>query len=245
MKTILVVEDETPVREVLRFCLERAGYRVTDASSARGALTELDHSVPDLVVLDLGLPDIGGLELLQSWRRTERTRDMPVVVVSGRSHERDRVAGLRSGADDYVGKPFSRDELLARIQNVLRRASPADAREVVEIDGLRIDNASIQVTAGDQPVRLGPLEFRLLRYFMTQPNRVHTREEIIDRVWRSKEYVDSRAVDVQIRRLRRLLEDVGYAACIETVRGMGYRFADRRQQASSGLPAALAAADQS
>ena len=227
MKTILVVEDEAPVREVLRFCLERSGYLVSSAGTARQAQAELDYFVPDLVTLDLGLLDRTGLELLQDWRRHERTQRMPVVVVSGRGDERDRVTGLRAGADDYMGKPFSRDELLARVENVLRRAAPADAHEVVEINGLRIDNASIRVTAGARPVALGPLEFRLLRYFMTQPNRVHSRDEIIDRVWRSKEYVDPRAVDVQVRRLRRVLEDVGYAECIETVRGMGYRFADQ------------------
>jgi two-component system phosphate regulon response regulator PhoB len=149
---------------------------------------------------------------------------MPVIIVTGRGEERDRVNGLRAGADDYVTKPFSRDELLARIESVLRRVSPGDSKEVIEINGLRLDSASIRVTARDQPVRVGPLEFRLLRHFMAQPNRVHTRDEIIDHVWRSKEYVDPRAVDVQIRRLRRLLEDVGYAECIQTVRGIGYRF---------------------
>jgi two-component system phosphate regulon response regulator PhoB len=227
MKTILVVDDDGAVRDVLRFCLERAGYLVTAAPNARGALSELDHFVPNLVLLDLGLPDMGGLELLHSWRHDERTRGMPIIVVTGRTDERDRITGLRTGADDYILKPFSRDELLARIENVLRRAAPSSAREVVEINGLKIDSASVRVTAGNQPLRLGPLEFRLLRYFMTQPNRVHTRDEIIDHVWRSNEYVDPRAVDVQIRRLRRLLEDVGYDHCIETVRGMGYRFADQ------------------
>ncbi len=229
MKTILVVDDEAPVRDVLRFCLERAGYVVEGASTARGALRELDNYVPDLVVLDVGLPDINGLQLLHGWRHEDRTRGMPVIIVTGRGEERDRVGGLRAGADDYITKPFSRDELLARIETVLRRASPTDNKEIIEIKGLRLDSASIRVTANERPVRLGPLEFRLLRHFMTQPNRVHTRDEIIDRVWRSKEYVDPRAVDVQIRRLRRLLEDVGYAECIETVRGMGYRFAEQAQ----------------
>jgi two-component system phosphate regulon response regulator PhoB len=224
MKTILVVDDDSAVRDVLQFCLERAGYFVTTVPHARTALAELDHFVPDLVLLDLGLPDMSGFDLLHSWRQSERTRTMPIIVLTGRTDERDRIAGLRSGADDYVGKPFSRDELLARIENVLRRAAPT-AREVVEINGLRVDSASIRVTARDRPLRLGPLEFRLLRYFMTQPNRVHTRDEIIDHVWRSNEYVDPRAVDVQIRRLRRVLEDVGYDQCIETVRGVGYRFA--------------------
>ena len=226
MKTILVVDDDAPVRDVLRFSLERAGYVVEGAASGRNAMRELDNYVPDLIVLDVGLPDVDGLDLLHSWRREERTRAMPVIILTGRGDERDRVSGLRAGADDYVTKPFSRDELLARIETVFRRASPGEAKEVIEINGLRLDCASIRVTARDKPVRVGPLEFRLLRHFMTQPNRVHTRDEIIDRVWRSKEYVDPRAVDVQIRRLRRLLEDVGYAECIETVRGMGYRFAE-------------------
>jgi len=226
MKTILIVEDDAPVREVLRFSLERAGYAVTATETARDARVELNHFIPDVVVLDLGLPDISGLELLQGWRNDDRTRSMPVVVVSGRGAERDRITGLRAGADDYISKPFSRDELIARLETVLRRTAPNDTREVIEIRGLRIDSASIRVTAGNQPVRLGPLEFRLLRHFMTQPNRVHTRDEIIDHVWRSKAYVDPRAVDVQIRRLRRMLEDVGYADCIQTVRGTGYRFAE-------------------
>ena len=225
MKTILVVEDEAPVRDVLRFCLERAGYVVQGSANARSALREIDNYVPDLVILDVGLPDISGLQLLHGWRHEDRTRAMPVIIVTGRGEERDRVTGLRSGADDYLSKPFSRDELLARIESVFRRVSPTDTKEVIEINGLKIDSASIRVTAKDTPVRLGPLEFRLLRHFMTQPNRVHTRDEIIDRVWRSKEYVDPRAVDVQIRRLRRMLEDVGYAECIQTVRGIGYRFA--------------------
>jgi len=227
MKTILVVEDEAPIRDVLRFSLERAGYLVEGAASGRNAMRELDSYVPDLIVLDVGLPDVDGLELLHNWRREERTRSVPIIIVTGRGDERDRVNGLRAGADDYVTKPFSRDELLARIETVLRRVSPNGTKEVIEINGLRLDSASIRVTANDRPVRLGPLEFRLLRHFMTQPNRVHTRDEIIDRVWRSKEYVDPRAVDVQIRRLRRLLEDVGYAECIQTVRGIGYRFAEQ------------------
>lgn len=225
MKTILVVEDDAPVRDVLRFSLERAGYSVRGAPNARHALNEVDGYLPDLVVLDVVLPDMSGIELLHNWRHSERTRELPVIIVTGRCEERDRVVGLRSGADDYVTKPFSRDELLARIETVLRRTSPGSAREVVEIDGLRLDGVSIRVTAGDCPVQLGPLEFRLLQYLMTQPDRVHTRTEIIDRVWRSKEYVDPRAVDVQVRRLRRLLESFGYDRRIETVRGVGYRFA--------------------
>lgn len=225
MKTILVVEDEPPVRDVVRFCLERAGYNVEGALSGRQALNVVNGYLPDLVVLDLGLPDIDGYQLLQGWRHESRTRSMPVIILSGHCAERDRIVGLRLGADDYMTKPFSRDELLARIENVLRRTAPDEAREIIEIDGLRLDSLCITVTANERPLKLGPLEFRLLRYFMSQPNRVHSRDEIIDRVWRKKDYVDPRAVDVQIRRLRKLLEGVGYAECIETVRGIGYRFA--------------------
>jgi two-component system phosphate regulon response regulator PhoB len=226
MKTILVVEDEAPVREVLRFSLERAGYVVEGAGSGRNAMREIDNCVPDLIVLDVGLPDIDGLELLHSWRREERTRSMPVIIVTGRGDERDRVSGLRAGADDYITKPFSRDELLARIETVFRRVSPGETSEVIEINGLLLDSGSIRVTARGKPVSLGAIGFRLLRHFMTQPNRVHTRGEIIDRVWRSKEYVEPRAVDVQIRRLRCVLADEGYLGYIQTIRGVGYRFAD-------------------
>ncbi len=225
MKTILVVEDDAAVRDLLRFCLERSGYSVRSAPNAYHALGEVHGYLPDLVLLDVVLPDISGLELLRSWRKQERTRMLPVIVVTGRSDERDRVGGLRLGADDYVTKPFSRDELLARIESVLRRAAPGSDKEIVEIDGLRLNGATIRVTAHNHTLKLAPLEFRLLQYLMTQPNRVHSRDEIIDRVWRSKEYVDPRAVDVQIRRLRRLLEDVGFNRRIETVRGVGYRFA--------------------
>jgi len=225
MKTILVVEDETPVRDVLCLSLERAGYIVAGADTGRNAMRELDNYVPDLIVLDVGLPDIDGLELLHNWRREDRTRAMPVIIVTGRADERDRVSGLRAGADDYVTKPFSRDELLARIETVFRRVSPSDSKEILEVNGLRLDSASIRVTANDKPVYLGPIGFRLLHYFMAQPNRVHTRDQIIERVWR-KDYVEPRAVDVQIRRLRCMLADEGYPGYIQTIRGVGYRFAE-------------------
>jgi two-component system phosphate regulon response regulator PhoB len=227
MNTILVVEDEAPVRNLLRFCFERSGYLVTTVSTARQAQKEIDCFVPDLVTLDLGLPDRTGLELLKDWRRNERTQRMPVVVVSGRGDERDRVAGLRAGADDYLCKPFSQAELLARIENILRRSLRANPSEVVEVDGLRIDYASVSVTAHGRPVELTSLGFRMLRYLVLHPNRVRTHEQIIEQVW-CKAGVDSRAVYVQVRRLRALLEGVGYGDCIETVRGMGYRFTDRR-----------------
>jgi two-component system phosphate regulon response regulator PhoB len=221
---VLVVEDDAAVRDVIRFSLERAGYSVTSVPNASNARSALGYRLPDLVVLDLVLPDMNGIELLQSWRHEERTRRLPVIILTGRADERDRIVGFRAGADDYMVKPFSRDELLARIEAILKRVSPADAEEVVEINGLRLDSASVRVTANRKPVPVGPLEFRLLRFFMTQPNRVHSRGEIIDHVWRSKSYVDPRAVDVQIRRLRRLLEDFGYDQYIETVRGVGYKF---------------------
>ncbi len=149
---------------------------------------------------------------------------MPVIILSGRSRESDRVRGLRAGADDYVVKPFSRDELIARVAAVLRRAIPCESIDVIELHGLRLDAARIRVTANGVPLDLGPLEFRLLRHLMMHPSRVHTRDELIDHVWRKKEPVDPRAVDDQIRRLRKLLAGAGCADCIQTVYGIGYRF---------------------
>lgn len=211
---------------MLEFSLKRAGYEVEAAEAGTDALSVVSFFIPDLVLLDINLPDMSGLELLQQWRHAPRTRDMPVIIVSGKCEEADRISGLRSGADDYVVKPFSRDELLARIDALLRRAYPRENTGVVEYDGVKIDLRNIKVTADGTPVETGPIEFRLLHLFMTQPSRVLSRAEIIDRVWRRAEYVDPRAVDVQIRRLRRRLEPVGYQHLIKTVRGVGYRFTD-------------------
>jgi two-component system phosphate regulon response regulator PhoB len=218
------VDDEPQIRNALQFSLERAGYDVKGATNAQDALSLLNYFLPDLVLLDLTLPDMDGIDLLYHWRQDPRTNLMPVIILSGRTEERYRVGGLRSGADDYITKPFSRNELLARIESIFRRSNSANLKEVIEFNGLKLDTRNIQVTANDEIIKTGPIEFRLLRLFMAQPNRVHTRSEIIDRVWRREDYVEPRAVDVQIRRLRRLLESTGFDECIQTVRGVGYRF---------------------
>lgn len=226
MKHILIVEDERAIRQLLTFTLARAGYDVTEAGSAMAALDEATHRRPDLVMLDWQLPDMDGLRLLRMWRADEATAQLPVIMVSARITEADRVAGLKAGADDYVTKPFSRDELLARIEAVLRRS--VDARrgiaEVRECAGLTLDIRSLRVTVGNRSLTLGPLEFKLLNMFMSQPERALSRAQIVDRVWRSDAYVDERTVDVHVRRLRAALEPTGHDRHIQTVRGIGYRF---------------------
>ncbi len=225
-KSILAVDNETSSRNVLQFCLKRAGYSVRIAPDGCEALSIISFYVPDLVILDLVLPDVPGIELLTQWRHDPRTKGMPIIVISNKCEENDRVSCLRSGADDFVAKPFSRDELLARVEAILRRVYPSESAEVVEHNGIRLDLRNIRVTANGQPVQTGPIEFRLLHLLMTQPARVLSRAEIIDRVWRRTDYVDPRAVDVQIRRLRRRLEPAGYEHLIKTVRGVGYCFSD-------------------
>jgi len=221
-QVIALVDDDRNILTSVSIALQQEGFVTRVYADSQVALKAIGDNPPDLGVFDIKMPGMDGMELL---RRVRESFSLPVIFLTSKDDELDEALGLAMGADDYISKPFSRDELLARIESVLRRVSPSDTKEVIEINGLRIDSASIRVTAKNTPVRLGPLEFRLLRHFMTQPNRVHTRDEIIDRVWRSKEYVDPRAVDVQIRRLRRMLEHVGYAECIQTVRGIGYRFA--------------------
>jgi two-component system phosphate regulon response regulator PhoB len=227
MRRILIVEDERAIRQLLAFVLKPAGYEIIEAADAVSAMDSVSRSAPDLVLLDWQLPDMDGLRLLKFWRADEATTRLPVIMVSARISEADRVAGLRAGADDYVIKPFSRDELLARMQSVLRRAaaSQAGVPEIREYGGLAIDVRSLRVTANQRSLQLGPIEFRLLNLFMSQPDRALSREQIVNRVWRTNAYVDERTVDVHIRRLRSALEPTGHHEFIQTVRGVGYRFA--------------------
>jgi two-component system phosphate regulon response regulator PhoB len=222
---ILIVEDHKPLRSLLSFLLSNAGYETAETSDAMAALDEATRQPPDLVLLDWQLPDMEGIKLLRLWRADEATAQIPVIMVSGKADEVDRVAGLKAGADDYVTKPFGRDELLARVQAVLRRAaSPREAGpELRRFEGLCLDARSLRLTAGDRELHLGPIEFRLLNLFMGQPERVLTRAQIVDRVWRMNAHVDERTVDVHIRRLRLALAPAGYDGCIQTVRGVGYR----------------------
>lgn len=223
-KLILVVEDEAPIREMLRFALMRAEFRVIEAANAQEARLRMAEQRPDLVLMDWMMPGASGLELTRELKGQATTKDIPIIMVTARAEEEDKVRGLNIGCDDYVSKPFSYPELIARIQAVLRRAMPGGEDERVSVNGLEVDAASQRVTARGQPVRLGPTEYRLLHFFVSHPERVYTREQVLDRVWGQNVYVEERTVDVHIRRLRKALEPFGYDAMIQTVRGSGYRF---------------------
>jgi two-component system, OmpR family, phosphate regulon response regulator PhoB len=226
-KQILVVEDERPIREMIAFGLRRAGFEVREAADARSGRAEVANKLPDLLLVDWMLPDTSGLEFTRALKRDRETRELPVIMLTARAEEGDKVAGLEGGADDYITKPFSPRELLARINAVLRRALPAEGSERIDIEGLVLDQSSQRVSAGDRTVALGPTEYRMLAFFMTHPERVYTREQLLDRVWGGNVYVEERTIDVHIRRLRKALEEFGYDRLIQTVRGSGYRFSAR------------------
>ena len=228
-KQILIVEDERPIREMIAFGLRRGGFDIREAQDATAARASIADHRPDLVLVDWMLPDMSGLELTRALKRDKETQDMPVIMLTARAEEQDKVTGLDGGADDYVTKPFSARELLARINAVLRRSSGGATDEVIDADGLVLDAASHRVTAGDRTVELGPTEYRLLSFFMTHPERVYSRAHLLDRVWGGNVYVEERTVDVHIRRLRKALEAFGYDRFIQTVRGSGYRFSTRAE----------------
>ncbi|WP_211234461.1 phosphate regulon transcriptional regulator PhoB [Solimonas soli] len=226
-KLILVIDDEGPIREMLRFALSRAEFRVVEASGAQEARLRIADERPDLILMDWMMPGVSGIELTRELKSQPMTRDIPIIMVTARVEEEDKIRGLNIGCDDYVSKPFSYPELIARIQAVLRRATPGGEEERLAINGLEVDAASQRVTAKGQPVRLGPTEYRLLHFFISHPERVYTREQVLDRVWGQNVYVEERTVDVHIRRLRKALEPFGYDEMIQTVRGSGYRFSDK------------------
>jgi two-component system, OmpR family, phosphate regulon response regulator PhoB len=225
MSRILVVEDEPAIAELIALNLRHAGYEVTMAASADQARYEVDAVLPDLVVLDWMLPGQSGVTLARTWRTQQRTRELPIIMLTARSEEADKVAGLDAGADDYLVKPFSTNELLARIRAVLRRRAPEALDSAVEVGGLRLDPATRRVTREQHEVRIGPTEFRLLHFFMTHPERVHSRAQLLDRVWGDHVFIEERTVDVHVKRLREALEPVNCSRMIETVRGAGYRLA--------------------
>ena len=226
-KHILIVEDERPIREMIAYGLKRAGFDVREAEDSRSARSALADRRPDLMLIDWMLPDTSGLELTRSLKRERETRDLPIIMLTARAAEADKVAGLDGGADDYLTKPFSPRELLARVNALLRRTSGQDEGESVEQGMLTLDRASHRVSASGRPVALGPTEYRLLEFFMLHPDRVYSREQLLDRVWGGNVYVEERTVDVHIRRLRKALEDCACDANIQTVRGAGYRFSVR------------------
>jgi len=226
-KQILLVEDEKPIRDMIAFGLRRAGYEVSEAEDCAAARALIADRRPDLLLVDWMLPDMSGLELTRQLKRDKDTQELPIIMLTARAEESDKITGLEGGADDYITKPFSPRELQARIKAVLRRSSPGGADERVETEGLALDQAGHRVMAGDRPVSLGPTEYRLLSFFMTHPERVYSRGQLLDRVWGGNVYVEERTVDVHIRRLRKALEDHGYDRFIQTVRGAGYRFSTR------------------
>lgn len=226
-KTILVVDDEAPIREMLRFTLSRAEFRVIEAANAQEARLRIADGQPDLILMDWMMPGVSGVELTRELKSQATTRDIPIIMITARAEEEDKIRGLNVGCDDYLSKPFSYPELIARIQAVLRRAMPGGEDEKLAINGLEVDAASQRVTAKGHPVRLGPTEYRLLHFFASHPERVYTREQVLDRVWGQNVYVEERTVDVHIRRLRKALEPFGYDNMIQTVRGSGYRFSEK------------------
>lgn len=224
MRQILIVEDEQPIREMIAFALRRAGYEVAEAEDCRQARVRIADRRPELVLVDWMLPDMSGLELTRLIKREAGTRDLPVIMLTARAAEGDKVAGLDGGADDYVTKPFSPRELVARINAVLRRSGGAAAEDVIDIGGLQLDRGAHRVSAAGTEVPLGPTEYRMLEFFMQNPERVYTRAQLLDRVWGGNVYVEERTIDVHIRRLRKALEEVSMSHLVQTVRGSGYRF---------------------
>lgn len=223
-KRILIVDDEPAIREMVAFALSKGEYEPVHAGDARQAQSAIADQVPDLILLDWMLPGTSGLELARRWRREDLTREVPIIMLTARGEEDDRVGGLEAGVDDYVVKPFSARELLARIRAVMRRSREDDEDGSVALGGLRIDGAAHRVYANEEPINIGPTEFRLLHFFMTHPERVYSRSQLLDHVWGGSVYVEERTVDVHIRRLRKTLEPSGLATMVQTVRGAGYRF---------------------
>ncbi len=221
---ILIVEDEAAILELVIFNLQKAGYETIRAENAEKALVVINDSLPDLILLDWMLPGMSGIELARMLRRNERTRLIPIIMLTARVEEGAKVAGLEIGADDYITKPFSPRELIARINAVLRRMAPEASDDVVEIKGLRLDPSKHRVTANEHEIELGPTEYRLLHFMMTHTDRVYSRGQLLDRVWGDHVFIEERTVDVHIRRLRKALQLTGMDDWIQTVRSAGYRF---------------------
>jgi len=220
--TVLVVEDEPQIQELVAINLEHLGHKVLRAGSAEEAESAIRAALPDVVVLDWMLPGESGLSFARRLRSDERTRELPILMLTARAMEQDKLSGLEAGADDYLTKPFSPKELAARIKAVLRRRAPQRSGDVVEREGLRLDPATHRVTAGEHRLSLSPAEFKLLHFLLTHPGRVYSRTQLLDHVWGDHVYIEERTVDVHIRRLRKALEPSGHDKLIDTVRGAGY-----------------------
>lgn len=227
MQHILIVEDELAIREMLRLALKRAGFTVEEAADVRQAHDFMSKRLPELIILDWMLPGISGIELARQLKKKTQTQQIPIIILTARGEEEDKIRGLEVGADDYVTKPFSPRELIARIKAVLRRISTEYDNEQLIINELQLYPEEHRVMVGDQEVTMGPTEFKLLHFFMRHPERVYSRNQVLDQVWGNNVYIEERTVDVHIRRLRKALTLYGYDQLIQTVRGVGYRFSAR------------------
>lgn len=223
---ILVVEDEAPVRDMICFALNKADYDCFGAKDAVEARRQVAETPPDLILMDWMLPEISGIELTRELKGSDLTREIPVIMLTARGEEDDKVRGLESGVEDYVTKPFSPRELMARIKVILRRVSPDVTEEIIESGELSLNPASHRVEFAGSEISLGPTEFKLLHFFMTHPDKVYSRSRLLDRVWGTNVFIEERTVDVHIRRLRMALEPHGIDGMIQTVRGAGYRFSE-------------------
>jgi len=221
---VLVVDDEAAILDMIRFALEQAGLKVQTAANAYDALLCINDDRPDIILMDWMMPGISGIELTRRLRKDPDTEDIPIIMLTARVTEDDKVSGLDSGADDYLVKPFSPRELLARIKAVLRRSKPGSENGQLIVGCLKIDTLSRQVMSGDFQIHMGPTDYRLLEFFMGHPGRVYTRSQLLDRVWGANVYLEERTIDVHIRRLRKALEDAGASSYLQTARGHGYRF---------------------
>ena len=226
-KRILLIEDEHSIREMVSFALGQEGYVIDEAENGSAAELQIANNLPDLILLDWMLPDTSGLELLRRWKRKDTMQEVPVIMLTARVEERDKIDGLDSGADDYITKPFSVKELTARIRAVLRRGSGSLENEV-KIGPIRLDLNAHRAYVHDESLDMGPTEFRLLEFFITHPDRVYSRNQLLDYVWGRNMYVEERTVDVHIVRLRKLLKPLNCDQMIQTVRGYGYRFSEKK-----------------
>ena len=226
-RRILIVEDEAPIREMLCFVMEQHGYQAVEANDFDAAVEKIAEPYPDMVLLDWMLPGGSGLQLAKKIKGDDFTRNIPIIMLTAKGEEEDKIRGLEVGADDYITKPFSPKELMARMRAVFRRVAPTVLDEPLEVEGLKLDPVSHRISADDKGIDMGPTEFKLLHFFMTHPERVYSREQLLDHVWGTNVYVEDRTVDVHIRRLRKALTEYGYERLIQTVRGVGYRFSSR------------------
>ena len=221
---ILVVEDERAIREMVAFHLQRANFNVVEAANCQEAMIIISDEQPDLAIIDWMLPDMSGLELTRNLRRNKDNEDLAIIMLTAKNEERDMIAGLHGGADDYITKPFSPKELVARIRTVLRRSQPSAIDEIIKSGVIEIDSAAHRVKLNGDQIKLGPTEYRLLKFFVTHPDRVFSRSQLLDKAWGGNVYVEERTVDVHVRRLRAILEKSGADDYIQTVRGAGYRY---------------------